>query len=213
MLRAEATQGQGTSPKWCWRSWVARGEPKPIRRAFGVARGEPRPIRRAFGGARGEPRPIRRAFGVARGEPRPIRRAFAAPSWLRSLVHSRFRPPGCARLQGRLIRPGLTPRLRCLRPAHSARAHPSLTLFKAGSFGPGSPLAYGLKDGLFAALRRSAAGGRDACGGACDAQAGRVFGCRRHLGYAEAASRPEDPSRSLSVPLSSLVPSLSPSRH
>ena len=66
-----------------------------------------------FGGvARGEPKPIRRAFGVARGEPKPIRRAFASPSWLRSLVHSRFRPPGFARLQGRLIRPGLTPRLR-----------------------------------------------------------------------------------------------------
>ena len=81
--------------------------------AIRAARGEPKPIRRAFGVARGEPKPIRRAFGVARGEPKPIRRAFASPSWLRSLVHSRFRPPGCARLQGRLIRPGLTPRLRC----------------------------------------------------------------------------------------------------
>ena len=132
--------------------WVARGEPKPIRRAFGVARGEPKPMSRAF--------------GVARGEPKPIRRAFASPSWLRLLVHSRFRPPGCARLQGRLIRPGLTPRLR---------------------FG----------DGLFAASRRSAAGGGDEGRAGWGAQAGRVFGCRRHLGSAEAALLPEDPSRSL----------------
>ena len=61
---------------------------------------------------------------------------------------------------------------------------------KAGSFGPGSPLAYGLKDGLFAASRRSAAGGGDegrvgwrrgAWGAAGGWQAGRVFGCRRRI--------------------------------
>ncbi len=60
------------------------------------------------GVARGEPRPIRRAFGVARGEPKPIRRAFASPSWLRSTA----------------------------RPAHSARAHPSLTVKRRSACSP-----------------------------------------------------------------------------
>ena len=129
-----------------------------------------------FGGvARGEPKPIRRAFGVARGEPKPIRRAFASPSWLRSLVHSRFRPPGFARLQGRLIRPGLTPRLRCLWPACPPQERRSAA-------GGGDEGRAGWRRG---AVRWVAA------------QAGRVFGCRRHLGFAEAASRPEDPSRFL----------------
>jgi len=72
---------------------------------------------------------------------------------------------------------------------------------KAGSFGPGSPLAYGFKVGLSAAgaavcgRAGAAVSGRQEAAGWV--QAGRVFGCRRHLGFAEAASRPEDPSRSL----------------
>ena len=47
---------------------------------------------------------------------------------------------------------------------------------KAGSFGPGSPLAYGFKGGLSAAF-----GGGLRPGGAGGRAAGRVFGCRRRI--------------------------------
>ena len=86
---------------------------------------------------------------------------------------------------------------------------------KAGSFGPGSPLAYGFMAGLSAAGAAVCGRGRGRGPSRVEAgrvrsrspsltkgaaQAGRVFGCRRHLGCAEAASRPEDPSRFLLCP-------------
>ena len=134
-------------------------------------------------------------MGGARGEPGPIRRAFASPSWLRSLVHSRFRPPGCARLQGRLIRPGLTPRLRFLRTACS-------------------PLRGDLRPGLGDEGR--VGWRRGACGAAGECAAGRggLNGTGLRVPQAPrqsrgrfaargpvplACSRPEDPSRSFSV--------------
>jgi hypothetical protein len=72
---------------------------------------------------------------------------------------------------------------------------------KAGSFGPGSPLAYGLRT----ACPTLRVGLRPGGGAARGVQAGRVHGPRSGLGVAEGPSAPADPSRSITPVRASLL--------
>ena len=93
------------------------------------------------------------------------------------------------------------PGLGSLGPHYALALRASLVSYAGGS-APGSPLAERFKDGLSAALRRSAAGSSGAQAGRVHGprgpQAGRVHGPQSGLGCAEVPLAPADPSRFIS---------------